>query len=255
MATSGIFFAGRTIKRPGAYAFGQAGGQVPITLGALNVVMLVGTADGGQPNTPLLFSVADEVAAKATIRGGNLLAALDAVWHPSVDQGINGADAVILVRVNPATQSQAPFLDTQLVPATAFTAFSRDWGKHTIDTQVGVLAGVADPSLRRVVTKKVSDGVDLTSPDLGKILGVAYSGNGTASIAVGTVLGVPTLTVAVTGSTDGSTGFAVDLTRAQNDTIATLAAFIQAQSFFNCKIYDGAQMPSARLDTDRKSVV
>jgi hypothetical protein len=248
MATKGIYFGGRTLKIPGAYGFGDASGLIEISIGALNVVMLMGSSLGGQPNTPLLFNLATETQAVAMLRGGPLQQAIQAAWHPSPDTAVNGADVVIVMRVDPATQSQHTFLDTEAVPAPALTVLSRDWGKHTLNTQVGFLAGLADPTLRRVSIKKLDDADQLVSPDLGNVLGLAYAGNGVATAQVHLVGGVPTLEVLVVGATDGSAGFPVDLTSAFARTVELLAAFISSQTGFNSKVFGASQMPAVQLD-------
>jgi hypothetical protein len=247
VATKGITFAGRTILIPGAYGFGDASEMVEIRIGALNVVMLVGTSEGGEPNKPLYFSAGSKERALKVLRGGPLHAAARAAWTPSPES--KGADVIIALRVNQATRAKLTFLDTAGTPAEAFDVFDRDWGKHGVGTQVGILAGKDDPDLRRVVIKKISDKVDQISTDLGNVLAIAYTGNGSAcTIDVGLVATVPTLTVSVTGATDGSTSFQVDLTDPAVDTIEKLADLLQSQTGFNVKVLGAAQMKSEWLD-------
>lgn len=248
MATKGIVFGGRTITVPGAYGFGDASDLVDISIGALNVVMIAGEAEGGQPNTPLIFGVGSQDRALKMIRGGNLAEAMHAAWNPSPDSTIKGADVIIAVRVNPATRAGTILLDTAGTPANAIQIYDRDWGKHGNGTQIGILAGKVDDTLRRVVVKKVADGVNQTSPDLGEILTIAYTGNGTATVDLNIVSSVPNLVVAISGATDGSASFTVDLTGKAVKTIEKLAAFIQAQTGFNVKVLSSPQMPSAQLD-------
>lgn len=248
MATKGIYFAGRTILIPGAYAVGDSSDLVEVNLGALNIVMLIGSAQGSEPNKPLFFTASSQDRALALLRSGPLYEAARAAWNPSSTEGVNGADVLITLRVDPATQAVNTFVDTEVVPAPAFTVKARDWGKHGNGNQVQILAGVASAGLRRIKVKKLEDGVDQTSPDLGEVLQVAYSGNGTATVQIHSVAGVPTLEVFVTGSTDGTAGFAVALDLPSVDKLEELAAFVGSQTGFNVKLLGGAAIPSVQLD-------
>jgi hypothetical protein len=246
MATKGIYFGGRTILVPGAYAQGDASALVEIAVGALNVVMVVGEAAGGEPLKPLVFNAAASDRAAAVLRSGPLLEAMNAAWNPS--PSTPGADVVIGVRVNPAVRAQRAMLDGQDPAQTALTVKARDWGQHGNGTQVAVLAGTVNPEHRVVVIKKVSDGLDQRSPELGNVLGLAYTGNGTATVMVYMLDGVPTLEVAVTGATDGSASFVKALTDPDVETIAKLAAWLTAQTGVSVKIYGAETMASAQLD-------
>ncbi len=246
MATKGIYFGGRTILVPGAYAQGDASALVEIAVAALNVVMIVGTSQGGEPLKPLVFNAAGSDRAAAALRGGPLLEAMNAAWSPS--PSTPGADVIIAVRVNPAVQADLDLVDGQATPATALTVKARDWGQHGNGTQVAILAGAVNPAHRIVAIKKVADGLDQRSPELGNVLGLAYVGNGTATVLVHKVAGVPTLEVGVVGATDGSASFVKALTDPEVDTIAKLAAWLTAQTGVSVKVYGAEGMPSAQLD-------
>lgn len=246
MATRGIYFGGRTILIPGAYAQGDASDLVEITVGALNIVMLVGESEGGEPNVPLTFNAAGQDAALSMLRGGPLFEAARATWNPSPSSP--GADVVIAVRVNPAVRASHTFLNGAESPANCLTVRARDYGKHGNNTQVQVLAGTADANARVVKVRKLEDGIDQASPELGKVLGLAYTGNGTATAEVEEVEGVPHLVLSVSGATDGSASFSKALTDADVETIAKLAAWLNAQTGFTTKVFGHDGMASAQLD-------
>jgi hypothetical protein len=246
MATRGIYFGGRTILIPGAYAQGDASDLVEITVGALNIVMLVGESEGGEPNTPLVFNAAGQDAALAVLRGGPLYEAARATWNPSPSSA--GADVVIAVRVNPAVRASHTFLSGAATPDNCLTVRARDYGKHGNNAQIQILAGTADADARIVKVRKLEDGVDQTSPELGKVLGLAYTGNGTATAEVVEVYGEPRLVLSVTGATDGSASFTKTLTDADVATIAKLAGWLNAQTGFTTKVFGHDTMASALLD-------
>ena len=248
MATTGIYFGGRTIKIPGAYAVGDASDLIEVNVSALNVVMLIGSSQGGKPNTPLFFNSANQAKALSMLRGGPLYMAAQAAWGASNTEGVNAADVIICLRVDPATQAVNSFIDEQTTPALAFDVLARDWGKHGNGNQVQILAGANNAALRRISIKKIEDSVNQVSPDLGEVLTIAYTGNGTASVQVHAVAGVPTLDVAVTGATDGTAGFSIALDSAAVDTLQKLAAFISGQTGYNVKLLGGSTIPSVQLD-------
>lgn len=247
MAQSGIYFGGRTITIPGAYAVGDDSALLQVQLGALNVVAIVGSARGGKPNTPLFMNLANKEAGLAMLRGGDLYEAAKKAWTPSPDR--RGADVIIAVRPDPAAQAQTTFNDGETTPAPALRAKARDWGEHGNGTQVQILPGQADATLRRVSIRKVEDNIDTVSPDLGNLLGLAYSGNGTAAtVDIGDVSGDWTLTVAVTGATDGTAGFVKKLTDRDVKTIGKLVKWLNAQNGFSANLQGGETIPSERLD-------
>jgi hypothetical protein len=101
-----------------------------------NVLAIIGTSIGGEPNSPLAFGSAAEAA--ATLIGGDLLDAVTAAFDPSSDIG-SGPATVIAIRVNPATPSALNLLDASSSAIINLT--SRDDGQYTNQIKVKVEAG------------------------------------------------------------------------------------------------------------------
>lgn len=110
MATTSIFFKGRTIRTPGHYIDIDASGLEQTGLGATGIVAILGEAEGGIPagsitdiqNELLSFTRPRQV--RDTLRSGDLREAAAMAFEPSADEGIAaGAQTVVGVKVNPAT--------------------------------------------------------------------------------------------------------------------------------------------------------
>jgi hypothetical protein len=273
MATRGIVFEGRKILIPGAYGYGEPLNPVEFNAVALNVVCLVGTSKGGEPHKPTYFGIGSQDSAHRMYRGGNLPVAARAAWNPSPDEKFKGADVICFMRVNRAIAASRVLSNADSVEV--IKVIDRDWGEHGNGTQVGITAGKFDASLRRVKIKKTTDGIDLTSPDLGKVFRLAYSGNGGATAQVqdytdtltfldirynGDATGVTArvklkdgsttdkeLVIDVTGATDGGVDTTFDLVHANFDTLEELAAAIDAITGFNATVLPGGVGQASNL--------
>lgn len=129
-------FNGAQIILPGAYSQIQASELVPSSQGLATVVAIIGDCTGGQPGVPLFFRSGDQ--AKATLRSGNLLDAIRFAYDPSNDGSQGGADLIVAIRANPATQST---LALAANAGTGITLTSRDYGAWTTGIQAKVEAG------------------------------------------------------------------------------------------------------------------
>lgn len=138
MPNPNVVFGGQNIILPGAYSAVKTSELVPSSFGLANRIAIIGECTGGQPNTPLYFRSGD--AAKAILRSGDLLDAIRMAYDPSgvADQG--GADLIVAIRVNPATQSTLPLAGAS---GTLLTLTSRDFGAWTTGIQVKVEAGTS----------------------------------------------------------------------------------------------------------------
>ena len=282
MATKGIVFEGRKILIPGAYGYGEPLNPVEFNAVALNVVCLVGTSKGGEPHKPMYFGIGSQDSAHRLYRGGNLPIAARAAWNPSPDEKFKGADVICFMRVNRAIAATTTLSNADSVEVIKVT--DRDWGEHGNGTQVGITVGRFDASLRRVRIKKTTDGIDLTSPDLGKIMRVAYTGNGTASAQVrdyvdtltflklqynGDATAVKVQVKLKNGSTtdkemvftvteaedDPAEDFTVDLVNPSYDTLEELAAYIDTKPGFNATVLPGGVgQPSNLLNINAAEV-
>ena len=148
-AATQLFFNGRLTPRPGAYskvdasAFDQAG------LGASGIVALMGMAVGGKPYTAVATPRDDFQRAtntgqvRRTFREGDLLEMAFPLFTPAKDPEIQaGAQQIVFVKVNPATQSQADFNNGA---GAAFRLKSRDYGAFTRQIKVTIANATTGP--------------------------------------------------------------------------------------------------------------
>lgn len=136
MPNPNVSFNGAQIINPGAYSKIDASELVPSSKGLATVVAILGDATGGQPGVPLFFR--SGASAKAVLRSGNLLDAIRFAYDPANDGSTGGADLVIAIRTDPATQST---LSLAGATGTPVVLTSRDWGLWTTNIQVKVETG------------------------------------------------------------------------------------------------------------------
>jgi hypothetical protein len=136
MPNPNVSFNGVQLINPGAYSKIDASELVPSSQGLATVVAILGDATGGQPGVPLFFR--SGAAAKATLRSGPLLDAIRFAYDPANDGSQGGADLIIAIRTDPATQSSLALAGATGTPV---TLTSRDYGAWTTGIQVKVEAG------------------------------------------------------------------------------------------------------------------
>lgn len=108
----GIYFDGRRIIRPQAISRIDDTGMYGRGLAGANVLAVIGEATGGEPKKVQWFT--DPSYAKAILKSGNLLKAIQRAYDPSAQ--VNGAYMVAAIRVNPATQSELVLTDGSYNP-------------------------------------------------------------------------------------------------------------------------------------------
>lgn len=136
MATT-IFFNGRVTSVPGSYSEIDASGLATVGLGATGIVAVIGEAGGGAPLTPIRITNPGRVG--RTFREGDLLEAGTFLFDPSVDPEIaGGAQEIVFVKVNPATQAVGTLLNAN-GPVLDITA--QDWGVFTNQINIEVATG------------------------------------------------------------------------------------------------------------------
>jgi len=165
MATS-IFFDGRLIATPGAYSQIDASGLESIGLGASGIVAVLGQAEGGKPASEMsevadFISINKPAAGREAFRSGDLREVVDMLFAPSKDADIiAGAQEVIAMKTNPATQSTAVLANAY---GNILDLTSVDYGAFTSQVNVEVGDGTNQGKL---ITVTFEDEVK-TVDDLG----------------------------------------------------------------------------------------
>lgn len=149
MATS-IFFNGRLISVPGSYSQLDASGLESVGLGASGIIAVLGTAEGGKPASAMtepkdFLRLTKPEKGKQLFRSGNLREVADMLFAPSKDPDIlAGAQEVVAMKVNPATQSAAA-LGNSYGSSLALT--SVDYGAFTSQINVSIADGTVQGKL------------------------------------------------------------------------------------------------------------
>jgi hypothetical protein len=163
MAGSTIFFNGRTISRPGSYSEIDASGLEQVGLGATGIVGVLGTSEGGTPVTAMtepseFMRITKPEQARTLFRSGDLREVADMLFAPGRDPDIlGGAQQVVPMKVNPATQSAAT-LSNAYGDSIVFT--SKDYGAFTSQINVSVATGTSQGKLLSISFEDTVESVD-----------------------------------------------------------------------------------------------
>lgn len=141
---STIFFSGRVISVPGSYSEVDASGLESVGLGASGIVAVLGTAEGGRPVSSIVetkdfprFNNPDKMV--KGFRSGQLKEVAGMLFSPAKDPDIlAGAQEVVAMKTNPATQSTTTLL-SGVTPVLTLT--SDDYGAFTSQINVEVQGG------------------------------------------------------------------------------------------------------------------
>lgn len=194
----GVNFNGRHIIQPSAAAMVNANALNTVGSVAQKKIALIGSSDGGQPQTVLTFS--NPADAAAVLKGGDLLKAATLAWAPSGD-GV-GAGDISFIRVENALQSS-------LVQG-SMTLTSLDWGANNNNIQAKLEAGTAANS-RKLTIYNWQTNVTEVYDNVGPIFTVQYTGVG---------VGTPAATATMTIITDSTSGLATSLSISLAGTVA-----------------------------------
>ena len=168
MATT-IYFDGRLISRPGSYSTVDASGLESVGLGASGIVAVIGEAEGGTPVSEIseiadFLRVNKPQAASDLFRSGDLREVAPLLFAPSSDPDIlAGAQEIVPMKVNPATQSVA-VLENAYGDLLDLT--SNDYGAFTGQINVTVGSGTTKGKLITVTFEDSVNSVDDLGGDI-----------------------------------------------------------------------------------------
>lgn len=159
-------FPRRPIVRPHTRIQTDTSAVTGVSSGSDKLVMLVGSAKGGAPNT--VYKVRNYIQAKQVFREGELLDALELAWNPS--GGSQGAGDVLAMRVEDAT------------PATyesgSVTFKSLLYGNEANQIQIALeTEEIAGTESRNLTVSFAPDDYEQVYRQLGTILTITYDGD------------------------------------------------------------------------------
>ncbi|SAK98680.1 Phage tail sheath protein [Caballeronia pedi] len=217
-----VFFNGRLWTSPATMSAVDDSAMANKNLSVGNVVALIGTSVGGQPNKALSFGSPSE--AESALIDGELLTAVKKAFSPSTEVG--GPATVIAVRVNPAVQSALVLNDAS--SAASVNLVSTDYGAWNNQIKVKIQAGSTQG-----LQPTVQYGNDYFTQDnlYRNAFSVQYSG--VAASAVMSITGTAVTLQAPSGTQVAS----IDLT--QMKTVQQLVDSINIVSGFTASVLDG----------------
>lgn len=177
MATT-IFFNGRFISTPGSYSEIDASALEQVGLGAVGIVAVLGTGEGGRPVSDIT-EIKDFVRlnkpekVRRTFRSGDLREVGDFLFAPSSDPDIpGGAVEMVAMKTNPATQAAATFANAQ---GDALEVTSLDYGEFTGQINVSIAAGTSQGKLLTIAFEDITESVDNLGGD--SMFTLTYTGS------------------------------------------------------------------------------
>lgn len=177
-----VYFNGDVLTIPGAYSSIDVSAlQVKSEGDGNKVVAILGECTGGKPQAVQFFS--DPVAAKKTLKSGELLKACEKAWNPvsGSKEGValGGANIIATIRTNNATKSTL-IVDGDGTPDSMYpndhqiVFQSKDWGKDTAH-QIKINEGTV-PNTRSVVIYDQTNDVYENWGNLGQLFSIIYTG-------------------------------------------------------------------------------
>ncbi len=221
MATA-IFFNGRRIVVPQAVSKVDASALQAVSPGAVGIVALIGTAEGGKPLTVDLDNdLTRPDAVRTQYRDGDLKKAALFCFEPSQDDAVpGGASRIVPVKVNPSTQSTLTLPDDDSNDAVVLT--SVDYGQFTEQINVDVQPGTTQGKSIALVFESLTEAFDDIGGD--SIMSLLYA---PGAEGYGTATGRITSTQFLVAATKAEAGLTAELT---DPTPAGLPAGLEALS-------------------------
>lgn len=236
----GVTFNGRRIVHPGAYDHIDATAMTVATGGSLNIPIVVGTADAGEPGKVLWFTSADD--ARKVLRGGDLPTALELMFSPSPEGG-GGASLIGVVVVNTTQRA------TLTKGGITVTAKEHGEGGNRIQFKVedGTIAGSKKATVYRWDTEQME-----VYDNLGALMKIEYRGEKKyAEVNVTVSGGVATTLVTKVGAdkTSAVTDVVIDLTNERFYTVDAIIRYLNGISGYSVSYvdYKNSNIPSSKL--------
>lgn len=222
-------FNGKTIRKPGAYSKDKVDNSSGSSLGATDVVMIVGESETGAPGSVegvVSFSSDRLSSLIAKYGSGPLVDCAVACTRPAkAGQNISGASKILIWKTNASTQASVMLKKS---PDNIYQVLDLGWGSPGNDLSVIVATGSGAGKKSISIGKLGSTTENLGENAAQSVLTIQYTGNGTAATATitGSTQVNKTLTTSLTGQSDGSVNLSIAL---KNYSMKTLVDYINAQ--------------------------
>lgn len=207
MAATSIYFNGRRIVVPQAVTKVDASALQASSPGAVGIVALIGTAEGGVPLTcDEQYDLTRPETAQTQYRSGDLRTAALFCFEPSLDEAVGGgASKIVPIKVNPATQSTAQLADA--VAAASVDLTSIDYGQFTEQINIDVDTGTTQGKLITITFEGTVETIDDVGGD--PIFDVLYT---PGADGYSTITGAITSTHFTAAATKAEAGLTAEMT-------------------------------------------
>lgn len=229
-------FAGKTIRKPGAYSKTSVANTAGSSLGAADVLFLVGESSLGAPGSVsgIQSFPAERLGDLIAVYGqGPLVDCAIAAARPSKSQGIGGPSQIMVYKTNASSQASAMVVKSS---SNIFQVKDRGYGRPGNDLSVIIAAGDSGNQKQFSIAQVGGTTESLGENAAQQIINIRYIGNGTTAVAAigGVSFAAKALTTTLAGDqTDGSVNLSIVL---KNYTMKSLVDFINSQVGYSANL-------------------
>lgn len=243
-------FAGKSIRKPGAYSESKVDNSAGAPLRATDVLMLVGESNLGAPGsvtgvTTFAAERLDELI--ATYGEGPLVDCAIAAARPSKQAGIGGSSIIKIYKTNASTQASAMLKKSA---SNIYQIKDKAWGLPGNDLSVIVAAGSSGNQKLISIAKVGGTTESLGENAAQQVLNIRYIGDGTTSVMTisGASQQAKTLVTTLAGDqTDGSVNLNIQL---KNYTMKTLVDYINSQVGYSANLLTTSLAQKSGIELD-----
>lgn len=217
-----VFFNGRLWITPATMSVVDDSAMLNRNLSVGNRLAIIGTSDGGAPNTPIV--IGDPTEGRRIVRSDVAAKAIEKAFDPSAQTG--GPAEVVFIRVNPAVQAELMLKDGG--GADIISLKSSDYGIYTNQIRVKVETGT---NAGKKLTTQLGNGY-YTADDVARnAFEIEYTGS--EATATMTITGTQVELFAPAATSVAT----IDL--AAYDTVEKLVDYINSVPDFAASVLDG----------------
>lgn len=242
-------FAGKSIRKPGAYSESKVDNSAGAPLRATDVLMLVGESSIGAPGsiTGIVTYAAERLDQLiADFGSGPLVDSAIAAARPSKQAGIGGSSIIKVWKTNASTQASAMLKKSA---SNIYEIKDRAWGLPGNDLSAIVATG-SSANQKLISIAQVGG----TTESLGEnaaqqVLNIRYIGDGTTATMTisGASQQAKTLVTTVAGQTDGSLSLSIPL---KNYSMKNLVDYINAQVGYSANLLTVSLAQKSGIELD-----
>lgn len=226
----GTSFNGRRVVHPGAYDVIDANSMIMSSTGSVNLPVIIGTADSGEPGVVKWFTSPE--AAQKYVRGGDLHLATNIMFSPT-SKGGGGCSTVGIIVANRHERATLTSGDISIV--------SREYGEGGNNITVSLEEGSVEGSKTLTVSRWDIDALEVFE-DIGHLFTVYYEGNKeVAELTITHGATAPTKLEVKVGSTqeDKTVDLAIDLSNGRYPTIGSIVQYISSIKGYRATLANG----------------